>query len=177
MSAIRSSSPSKKITYDRSWRARNPDKVRVYNQRSRAHMKANPPLYIAMRNRSKLNQAKRRLTVDGTLNNILYHARYRSKIRNISFDLTLEYLHDIYPKDGCCPFMQAPFVLGGHHELNISLDRIIPALGYVQGNIQIISRCVNTMKQNCIKPEVFRRMADYLEKHHGREMDARSIFA
>lgn len=38
-----------------------------------------------------------------------------------------------------------------------------PALGYVPGNIAVISHLANTIKSNCTDPEVFRRVARYLE--------------
>jgi hypothetical protein len=45
----------------------------------------------------------------------------------------------------------------------MSLDRIDPVLGYVQGNIAVISHLANTLKNNCTDPQVFRRIAEYLE--------------
>jgi len=38
------------------------------------------------------------------------------------------------------------------------------SLGYVPGNIAVISHFANTMKQNCTDSEVFRRLADYLNQ-------------
>jgi hypothetical protein len=35
---------------------------------------------------------------------------------------------------------------------------------YVPGNIAVISHLANTIKQNCTNPEVFSRLADYVEK-------------
>jgi hypothetical protein len=51
----------------------------------------------------------------------------------------------------------------------MSLDRIKPELGYVLGNIAIISHLANTIKQNCTDPEVFRRLADYVEQGLDRQ--------
>lgn len=152
--------------YRRGWFQQHPEKVRVYNERSRAHIKSDPTLSEQLRASKKEGSRQRRLTVRGCLQNCLYSARYRAKKHDILFNLTLDHLLEIFPTDGKCPFAQQPFVLGnGHHPMNISLDKIIPALGYTIGNVQIISRVVNTMKQNCLDPDVFRRMADFLEHY------------
>lgn len=43
-----------------------------------------------------------------------------------------------------CPVLKVPMDRGTMYEP--SIDRIIPALGYVKGNIQVISRKANAMK-------------------------------
>lgn len=45
-----------------------------------------------------------------------------------------------------------------------SLDRTDPSKGYVSGNVVVISYKANVIKQNCTDPEVFRRIADYVER-------------
>lgn len=47
-----------------------------------------------------------------------------------------------------------------------SLDRIIPELGYIKGNIAVISYRANTIKNNAT-PEELRRVADWLEGQIG----------
>jgi len=49
-------------------------------------------------------------------------------------------------------------------EASPSLDRIIPGLGYVKGNIQVISFKANTIKSNAT-PEELRKVADWSEKN------------
>lgn len=41
-----------------------------------------------------------------------------------------------------------------------SIDRIIPALGYVKGNVIVVSQRANTIKNNAT-PEELRRVADF----------------
>lgn len=45
-----------------------------------------------------------------------------------------------------------------------SLDRIIPSLGYVLGNIAVISKRANTLKSDCIDPTELRKVANWLEQ-------------
>ena len=61
----------------------------------------------------------------------------------------------IKPKDieptARCPVFGTPMIYGGSRtQLNkaASLDRIVPELGYVPGNIQVISHRANTLKSN-----------------------------
>jgi hypothetical protein len=71
----------------------------------------------------------------------------RAKRFNIPFNLELS---DIVVPD-ICPYLGIPltFVQGhGHLPSNFSIDRIIPELGYVKGNIRVISRLANQMKSS-----------------------------
>ena len=64
-----------------------------------------------------------------------------------------------------CPVFSTAFVLGVKgHPLSPSVDRLRPELGYVKGNVRVISRRANSMKQDCVDPAAFRRLADWLEE-------------
>jgi len=92
-------------------------------------------------------------------------ARGRAKEHGVPFGITAKYIKSCFPKDGCCPITRQPFERGSGKcgPQSMSLDRIIPDLGYISGNIAVISHLANTIKQNCTEPEVFRRIADYIE--------------
>lgn len=88
--------------------------------------------------------------------------RYRAKLKGIPFDIDAS---DIIIPD-VCPILLTSFVMVAPlHPYSPSVDRVIPELGYVKGNVRVISRLANTMKQNITDPEAFRRLADYLETH------------
>ena len=55
-----------------------------------------------------------------------------------------------------CPILGIPLKgsLGNASKNSPSLDRIIPALGYTRGNVQIISYQANTMKNNATPEEI-----------------------
>ena len=51
-----------------------------------------------------------------------------------------------------------------------SLDRLIPALGYVRGNVYIISFRANRIKQNATSAELI-GIADYIRDHYAGQTD------
>ena len=74
-------------------------------------------------------------------------------------------MRDVFPKDGLCPVFGFELVYGddGEHGRNNSpsIDRIDPKKGYVKGNIQIISKLANSMKQNAT-PEQMMQFAQWV---------------
>jgi hypothetical protein len=46
-----------------------------------------------------------------------------------------------------------------------TIDRIIPALGYVRGNVRVISSRANSIKSDST-PEELLRVAAYMQEHH-----------
>jgi len=74
-------------------------------------------------------------------------AKTRAKRDRLPFSITI---HDIVIPD-TCPLLGIPLIRNrgnGPGPNSPSLDKINPALGYVKGNIQIISFMANSMKQN-----------------------------
>ena len=90
--------------------------------------------------------------------------RARAKKGGIPFDLTIEDLEDI-PE--ICPVLGIPLLRnlgnGFPSENSPSVDRIIPALGYVKDNIIIVSTLANRIKQNAT-PQQIKKVADFYEK-------------
>jgi hypothetical protein len=75
-------------------------------------------------------------------------AKNRALALNIPFNITEKDI--IVPE--FCPILGIPLFkgsgIGGHTHNSPSLDKIIPELGYVKDNIQIISNKANLMKQD-----------------------------
>ena len=73
----------------------------------------------------------------------------------IPFNLTVDYLIEIFPDE--CPVFKLPFYMDehGYAALAPSVDKIEPELGYIEGNVQIISRKANMMKQDASLPELY----------------------
>jgi hypothetical protein len=77
--------------------------------------------------------------------------KHRSREKKLEFNLDVEYLKYIYPKDGRCPLLKIPMFVNtkgkyGPCDNSPSIDRIIPGKGYVKGNVIWISHKANTIK-------------------------------
>ena len=85
---------------------------------------------------------------------MLSNAKIRAKQKGVDFNLTSQYLKEIFPKDNKCPITGFNFEFGYINKEKInknnspSLDRIIPSKGYVIGNVMVISDLMNRMKQD-----------------------------
>lgn len=148
------------------WRAANRERVRAASTRRWAN---DPSFREAQRERraqakyrdAELKaQRQRRRCAETWPTEILRDIRARCKRSGLPFDLQPS---DIAVPDRC-PITGEPFVFGhvGHPQ-SPSVDRRDPALGYICGNVAVISRRANTIKSDCVDPQVFRRLADWLE--------------
>jgi hypothetical protein len=79
-------------------------------------------------------------------------ARKRARKRGLPFDLSAADL--TIPT--LCPVLGIPIKLepGPHCEQSASLDRIVPELGYVRGNVAVISSRANALKSNASPAEL-----------------------
>lgn len=79
-------------------------------------------------------------------NIVIQNAKARAKKLNVPFDLTAE---DIIIPD-TCPILGIPIMRNNgkrvHSDNSPSLDRLVPALGYVKGNVHVISYRANLIK-------------------------------
>lgn len=80
-----------------------------------------------------------------------YHliaARQRAKRHGIEFNLDLSDI--VIPE--VCPILKKPFARKTQYAS--SLDRIDPSKGYIKGNVQVISRKANVMKNDATEDEL-----------------------
>ena len=108
----------RKIAYVKKWRSENQDKCAEY--------------YSAQRKDVALG---------------LYRsAKYRARSKNIPFDISVE---DIVVPTNCPVFgILLKYGVGHHCPESPTLDRIVPSLGYVRGNIAVISLRANMIKND-----------------------------
>ena len=93
-------------------------------------------------------------------------ARVRARKSNLSFNITKEYLKSIATDE--CPVFKTPLEWG-HSGLGCGkskpngpqLDRIVPNLGYVEGNVAFISHRANRIKDNGTMEEHY-KIADWI---------------
>lgn len=123
-----------KIEYDRNYR--KSDKVQTY-YKSKEY-----------REKKKLYEYERRINSPEI---IMYTwVKNRAKRKNLPFNLEIS---DIIIPDKC-PLLEIPIFMkpykqkGSFCPNSPSIDKIIPKLGYIKGNIMIISMKANIMKSN-----------------------------
>jgi hypothetical protein len=81
--------------------------------------------------------------------NIWHRAKTRAKLKNIPFNIEISDI--IIPEK--CPIFNSYFEVG-NHKTCASIDRIDSTLGYVKGNIQIISNRANMLKGDANLKEI-----------------------
>lgn len=81
-------------------------------------------------------------------------ARSRSQSLGVPFNLDVEYLESIWT--GMCPVLHVPISLTSKREDEDSaeLDRFVPELGYVKGNVNFLSRRANRLKNSASVKEL-----------------------
>lgn len=86
------------------------------------------------------------------------NAKRRAREKNVPFELTKAYILSLaIPK--ACPVLGIPIYWqtqkkGMNMANSPSLDRVIPALGYVPGNVRIISHRANRLKADATVSEL-----------------------
>lgn len=129
--------------------------------RSRAHAKyreKNHEKYIAWR-REWLHRTRAR--------QLWLSARARAKRKGVPFEISVD---DIFVPE-FCPVLGIKLEQGrgkGRRDHSPTLDRIEPSLGYVRGNIAVISGRANTLKSNGT-PEEHVRIAAWMRAHESKE--------
>ena len=94
----------------------------------------------------------------------------RAKGRNCPYNLTIEYLYNLWEKqEGKCPYTGVNLIKPSMEHPNdkiytASLDKIIPELGYVEGNVQFISMALNYMK-NVMSHEDTIKLCKLISQH------------
>lgn len=79
---------------------------------------------------------------------LLKDAKVRATKKNVPFNLSKE---DLIPLSDTCPVLGVPFDKSRRYSR--SLDRIVPELGYVPDNVQVISQLANAMKWDSTREE------------------------
>lgn len=122
-----------RIQKQKEWYAKNGDRVRAHLKHSRA---TNP------------------------IRHMLWSAKAMAKKNGLPFSLKASDL--TMPE--CCPALGIAFGVGSrdNSDSSPSIDRIIPSLGYVPGNVCVISRRANRIKTDATLEEI-RAVVRYLE--------------
>lgn len=98
----------------------------------------------------------------GIAKRLLAQAKMRAKKRGLPFNIELI---DV-PIPTHCPVLGIPILVSsqrGNCPNSPSIDRIIPHLGYVKGNVIVVSVHANRIKTNAT-PEEIQRVASFYAK-------------
>lgn len=130
-------------------RRRQPDRRVKENAASRAY-------YAAHKHDPKFWAQRRYLQIGN-----------KARKQGIPFSITAEDIFRLIPHDGKCPVLGIPLVFGGKSggSNSASVDRIFPSLGYVRGNICVISMRANRLKYDVVDPHELRRVANFIEQY------------
>ena len=144
------------------------NKERILLKRKERYQKNKEAAYLDTTKRRNANPAlfreyRKRYLTKHPLYTTLHNARARSKDKGLpKCNLTLEYLEQLHVPV-VCPVLGLK-IDSSKRETSLSLDRVIPSFGYVQGNVQFISMKANRMKQETSIEEL-ELLLEYLKKH------------
>jgi len=146
----------KLLAHNKQWAEKNKDKLKKYTAE---YYKKNKTAMLENRKAAKCFFEKENPVLAR-----LAAAKHRANKLKVPFNLDISDL--IIPE--YCPILGIPLVnyIGagkGFRPDSISLDRNIPELGYIKGNVQIISGLANLMKNNAT-PEQLIAFAEWVFK-------------
>jgi hypothetical protein len=91
-----------------------------------------------------------------------YNKKHYCAKNNLPYDLTIEYLKEIYPDNNTCPVFN--IIFDDSIDGSPQLDRIVPEDGYIKGNVVWICSRANRLKSNA-KLNELKAIVQYMEKH------------
>lgn len=144
----------------------------MYNKEYYKKLKEDPEKYRRFREVQNASMRKRKVNNPKTfLSKMFQQAKSRAKEHGLEFNITLD---DLMFEDGqLCPILEIPmhFNSGAKHGLDDSpsLDRIDNNLGYIKGNIIIISNRANKIKRDSTLDEL-KKIVAFLENHKNSQI-------
>jgi hypothetical protein len=113
--------------------------------------------------------SKHRNTLNGRAGRLFHNAKGRARKYGVPFEITHAYVLELLTYAQHCPYLGIPiwcrnedgsvsWAQKGNGPNNPSVDRIIPALGYVRGNLEVISHKANAIKSDYSLEELAARM-------------------
>lgn len=129
----------------RAWAKRHPEKVK---SAKRAWKKINPLKYRAVK--------------------MVVEAKRRAREKNLPFDIDSNFiLKRLEP--GVCERTGLPFVISQdeRNPYSPSLDKVVPRLGYVKGNVRVILWALNSFKADFTESDIYpiaKKFCNFYEK-------------
>jgi len=140
----------KQREYDRKYREANKERIQEWNRKYREANKEKRREYDREWRKANIELSK------------LYSSKRRAEKEGLPFDLKIEDLE--VPEK--CPILGLELKVGSDSSLEVSpsLDRIVPELGYVKGNIRVISGRANRLKSDASIEEL-EAILKYMKEH------------
>jgi hypothetical protein len=146
--------PEKKREWQKRWYDKNREEIRA---RSKLRYRTETGNLVRAQvkqwredNPEKVKATNKRYYRNKRLEAVLWLARRRAEKSKLPFTITKS---DItVPK--CCPYLQVPFSVEGDYVP--TLDRIKPELGYVPGNVIVVTKRANRIKNNATWEELLK---------------------
>jgi hypothetical protein len=140
----------KKLQHGAKYRELHKEKIQtystVYNTRPE----------VIERKASWYQEKMSKMSIEDRLKLMVRRAKSRAEIKNVPFNITWKDVDYV----NICPILGIPLNWGetsnegGRNIDTPSLDRINPKLGYVKGNVRIISTLANMMKSSATKEQI-----------------------
>lgn len=94
-------------------------------------------------------------SIESKIFNIFSSSKRKCAIEKIDFDLTYEFLIELYNKQGGkCFYTNEEFIFSKKHRYTISLDRVRPKLGYTKNNVVFCLYKINLIKNDMEMDEI-----------------------
>ena len=159
---------------NRKWWTSLPEEQKERDRASKREWYASRSEEQKQRDRESKGRYLERLDLDGLrllkIQSMCRSARYRAEKKILPFNLTQQDIADVWPKDDYCPALRIPLRVrpGSKIPTNNSpnLDRIIPRLGYVKGNIAVVSKLANSIMSSARPSEVIKVGKWFDEKYY-----------
>lgn len=136
--------------HNRKYKERHKDKVDAYN----AEYRMRPEVCERMREYHQNRQKTKSL--ESKFKEMVHRCQDRAREKGVPCSITWKDIKAVYTD--ICPILNMPLNWNssstGRSESTPSVDRIIPELGYVPGNIKIISNLANMMKSYATKEQL-----------------------
>lgn len=98
------------------------------------------------------------------LRNLLYNSKERANKYKIPHDIKLDWLVEQFGHLTHCPVLDIELNWAKPNGVlcydSPSIDKVVPELGYVKGNVMVVSVMANAMKSNA-SPEVLRKFCEF----------------
>jgi hypothetical protein len=158
----------------RKWFASLPEEKKEKRREDKRKWFASLPEEQKEKNRESSRKWEASLDLDGLrllkIQSMCRRARYRAKKKVLPFNLTVQDIADVWPKDDYCPALRIPLRVRPGNKISTNnspnLDRIIPRLGYVKGNVVVVSKLANGIMSSARPSEVIKVGKWFDEKYY-----------